>query len=58
MAAVNLVIWASEPPLSGLIGLKITCEYQLNILANKKVSAAKEYGYNYIKFRLSPVFHL
>ena len=38
--------------------LKLTCEYELDILPNRKVSAAKDYGENYIKVRLSPVRHL
>ena len=29
--------------------LKLTCEYELHILPNKKVSAAKGHGQNYIK---------
>ena len=31
--------------------LKLTCEYELNILPNTKVSAAKDHGENYMKVR-------
>ena len=31
--------------------IKVTCEFQLHILPNRKVSAAKDHGQNYIKFR-------
>ena len=38
--------------------LKLICEYELYILPNKKVSAAKHHGKNYIKVRPLLVRHL
>ena len=38
--------------------LKLTCEYELHILPNTKVSAAKDHGKNYMKVRQSVVRHL
>ena len=38
--------------------LKLTCEYELHSLQNKKVRGAKGQGKNYIKFRSSLVRHL
>ena len=38
--------------------LKLTSEYELHILPNTKLSAAKDHGENYIKVRLSLVHRL
>ena len=38
--------------------LKLTCEYELHILPNTKVSAAKDHGKNYMKARPPLVRHL
>ena len=38
--------------------LRLTCEYELHILPNTKVSAAREHGKNYIKLRPSLICHL
>ena len=35
--------------------LKLICEYELYSLPNKKVSAAKDHGKNYIKVRPPPL---
>ena len=37
--------------------LKLTCEYELHSLSNKKVSGAKDHGKNYIKVRPPLVRH-
>ena len=38
--------------------LKLTCEYELHILPNTKVSFAKDHGKNYMKVRPPLVRHL
>ena len=38
--------------------LKLTCEHELHILSNKKVSAAEDHGKNYMKVRQPLVRHL
>ena len=38
--------------------LKLTCEYELYISSNTKVSAAKDHGKNYMKVRPPLVRHL
>ena len=37
--------------------LKLSCEYELHILLNTKVNAAKDHGQNYMKVRPPPVRH-
>ena len=37
---------------------KLTCEYELHILPNRKVSTAKDHGKNYMKVRALMVRHL
>ena len=38
--------------------MRLTCEYELDILSNTKVSLAKGHGENYIKFRQFLAHHL
>ena len=38
--------------------LKVTCEYELHILPNTKVSTSKDHGENYVKVRPPLVGHL
>ena len=38
--------------------LKLTCEYELHVLPNTKVSTAKDHGKNYMKVRPPMVRHL
>ena len=38
--------------------LKLICEYELQILPNTKVNAAKDHGKNYMKIRAPLVRHL
>ena len=37
---------------------KVTCEYELHLLPNTKVSTAKDHGENYMKVRPPLVHHL
>ena len=40
------------------VHIKLTGEYELHILSNTKVSAAKDYGENYMEVRPPQVCHL
>ena len=38
--------------------MRLTCEYEVDILSNTKVSLAPIHGENYIKFQTAPDLHL
>ena len=38
--------------------MRLTCEYELDILSNTNVSLAKDHGENYMKLRPFPARHL